>query len=493
MDDMIIDQSRYEQAAVASEAEDVVRLMTIHKAKGLEFPVVFLPDLNAERKGRQSRLLNRTDWRLTYKLRADEDDNAEAPVSWRIARRLEDAEQHREDIRKLYVAVTRHRDHLVFVAADWRTKDGKTFKAKDSYLAMLDEALGIRSAVDAGHEQIPYAGGNYHLAVRRVSPGESPRGRREKFPTEKLTALAGGGEAAAKALEKDTAKAGPSALVGPLDAAAGRAELAVTALSDFELCPMLYHCRHELRIPALPAGAAMQADADDRRDKTPATDPLAFGTAVHRCMELLDFASPQPADVLARAAVGDIATDAPVDADALADQLAPMLESFLRHELMAELRTATKVYRELDFVMALGATSLRGQIDLAYEDAGGAWHVVDYKSDRLSADEAAEHSQRYELQLLLYAAAAARRLPEPPADAKLFFLRPATVYTFGTRLERLAAAEARAEKLARALIQSRRAGKFARNESPRCRFCPYASLCLPDRHMCYKIEISSGE
>ncbi|MCK5558830.1 MAG: UvrD-helicase domain-containing protein, partial [Candidatus Hydrogenedentes bacterium] len=42
MNEQILNESRYEQAATAGESEDVVRLMTIHKAKGLEFPVVFI-------------------------------------------------------------------------------------------------------------------------------------------------------------------------------------------------------------------------------------------------------------------------------------------------------------------------------------------------------------------------------------------------------------------------------------------------------------------
>ncbi len=48
---------RFEQAAVLGEDEDVVRLMTIHKAKGLEFPVVFIPDLNRGRKNVRERLI----------------------------------------------------------------------------------------------------------------------------------------------------------------------------------------------------------------------------------------------------------------------------------------------------------------------------------------------------------------------------------------------------------------------------------------------------
>jgi len=42
--------------------------MTIHKAKGLEFPVVFVPDLNAARRGPRGTVLNRADWGLTLKL-----------------------------------------------------------------------------------------------------------------------------------------------------------------------------------------------------------------------------------------------------------------------------------------------------------------------------------------------------------------------------------------------------------------------------------------
>ncbi|MGB2824504.1 MAG: UvrD-helicase domain-containing protein, partial [Phycisphaerae bacterium] len=154
----VVSESRYEQAAVAGEQEDVVRVMTIHKAKGLEFPVVVIPDLNAGRRGHGGGLLIRRDWALTYKHVPGGDDEADedGPLSYRLAKRLEDAEELSEDIRRLYVAATRHRDHLVFVGADWRRRDGGLHDS-GSYIARMDELLGITDALERGQEEIPYA------------------------------------------------------------------------------------------------------------------------------------------------------------------------------------------------------------------------------------------------------------------------------------------------------------------------------------------------
>ena len=52
--DLVQTQPREEQAATQPEQADVVRLMSIHQAKGLEFPVVFVPDLAARGGGSHS-------------------------------------------------------------------------------------------------------------------------------------------------------------------------------------------------------------------------------------------------------------------------------------------------------------------------------------------------------------------------------------------------------------------------------------------------------
>ncbi|MCK4602818.1 MAG: PD-(D/E)XK nuclease family protein, partial [Phycisphaerae bacterium] len=162
----------------------------------------------------------------------------------------------------------------------------------------------------------------------------------------------------------------------------------------------------------------------------------------------------------------------------IAGELESMFKMFRSHPLWSELTEAAQVLRELDFVMTCPPGKLRGQIDLIYEDRAGAWHIVDYKSDRTDRQDIASHARRYELQMLLYAAAAARYLANPPGEARLYFLRTGATHVFEVSSERLREAEARAGALAERLIVARRSGRFDRAESAACRHCPYQAICL---------------
>ena len=478
MDQRTIDQARFEQAAVVGEADNVVRLMTIHSAKGLEFPIVFLPDLNAKTEPIKETLINRLDFGLTLKhdtrsieekIGSKETDDGLAS-SYLMAKQLEQADQEAEDIRKLYVAATRHEDRLVFVAADWRTQDGR-FQSSNSVISKLDGSLAIGDALDAGLNKVSYCDGQFSAAIRLIIPSRPKKQAAKKTPGQvALSNASNSVELAKKILSLSKPGVKEPKLLGPLDESAGKVELAATALSDFAFCPMLYRWRHELRVPGQPGSQP------DKPAPSPAPlDAATMGTIFHKCMELLDLTQPPDSQLLVRRVLGEMDLDSYVDPAPIAGLLGPMLVTFYDHELCRRIQGATKQFRELDFIYQAGRAVIRGQIDLLFQNPDGRWCIVDYKSDRITAEAAPDRAQRYSIQMQLYANAAGKYLETKPPETQLYFLRPGIcqpVELTGDKGEVDSIAQIASE-----LIAARGTNSFTRCDGDHCSYCPYSRLC----------------
>jgi ATP-dependent helicase/nuclease subunit A len=115
--DSLRDESDLGPPPVVSEGEDVVRIMTIHHSKGLEFPVVFLPDLGKKINLQDcsgSILIDR-DAYLGMDV-VDESRQVRYPslASTLVSNRLR-RQSMAEELRVLYVAMTRAKEHLVLI------------------------------------------------------------------------------------------------------------------------------------------------------------------------------------------------------------------------------------------------------------------------------------------------------------------------------------------------------------------------------------------
>jgi len=471
----VMNEARHEQANVSEEAGNVVRLMTVHKAKGLEFPVVIIPDINASRKGSNASLLNNPDWGLTVKIKDDRNDGSDdKPLFYRLAEAREKSLEAEEFIRQMYVAVTRHRDHLVIVGANWRTTKGR-FREAGSFLTKLDEVLGLSDVLESGKDEFQYDQDRHRAVVRSVRP--SPPVAEGLNPTigKKIVSAAANAGEIASGIARVATGAQELPLVGRIPSDVGKARLSVTALCDFQRCQMLYKWRHQLLTPPM-------RTTGKEHGATPTPDPATVGTIYHRCMELLDFENPQPASALVIEAMDELAPQWKSRVGDLSADFEEMLACFRKHELCDRISHAKQTLRELEFVTQTDWGTLTGKIDLLFEDREGAWHIVDYKSDRVTEDELTHHASLYELQMLCYAGAAESCLGQPPESAELYFLRPGRSHSFRTTHSAIKDWARKATELGGRLITARRTDNYEKEMDENCRWCPFRCLCEKGLH-----------
>ena len=123
------------EGEAASEAEGSVRLMTIHKAKGLEFPIVVLAD--AARRPNPGREVA---FRLGEAWTVSPDKLEGTSLAFRLAHAQDALQNEAEEKRLLYVALTRAQEKLI-INGHVRIKEGQAFT--DGWLDALLAAGGI--------------------------------------------------------------------------------------------------------------------------------------------------------------------------------------------------------------------------------------------------------------------------------------------------------------------------------------------------------------
>jgi ATP-dependent exoDNAse (exonuclease V) beta subunit len=464
-------------APVEGVEPDAVRLMTIHAAKGLEFPVVCVADLGRLPSSRMPDLLvdgDRVGLRL---MRLDGQTSSPALDYQELCAERRGREAEEED-RIAYVAMTRARERLLLSGAvkfeRWpRPGPGA------APISWLGPALAKDLA------QLVAAGGTHDLAL---APGRAPNVRLHLNSAGAPTALPATPIAQPAPITPSGASAGngdglAQETPGREDRARTRARgsereklaaLSYSSLTELERCGYRYYLQRVLGLPedrsaarTAPAPAGLEA--------------RARGTLVHRLMELLDFTDPRAPT---ERDVDDVAGELGLRVGAQErGELAALVAAACRADPAARVAGAVAVHREHPFAFSLGEGQplITGVIDLVATEPDGSRLVLDYKSDRVApeADLAGLVEREYAIQRLLYALAVLREGALAVEIVHWFLEREEWAAARYTAADRVVLEEQLAQRIARA-----RERRFAVSDLPHrglCLTCPgRAGLCSWD-------------
>jgi ATP-dependent exoDNAse (exonuclease V) beta subunit len=450
-------EARETDAPVELGDVKAVRLMSIHAAKGLEFPVVCVADLGRQRPGDGDEDLLVAEGEVGLRL-VGLDGSSEKALAYERLRDRARERAAREEERVMYVALTRAEERLIVsggVTLDHWPQEGP----KASPLAWLGPALlgGDLTALPDDGEPIADIeigdGGWVRCAVNR--PETVGRVLRDESLAPAGASLPVAAPPPPRPLQAE-----------PASAAEAVRSLSYSRLAAWKQCGYRFYLQRVLGLPDEPGevrqdGAAGGTDFDAR----------TRGSLVHALLEHDD------ADLAAL--VEGWGLDA-LSAEQTADVLR-LTAAFTRSPLARRIARARTVHREHGFTVALGDTLLTGIVDVLAHERGGAQLVVDYKTDALpETDLAAYVEERYGVQRRVYALAALRGGAARAEVAYAFLERPEE--PVAERFERGDADRLEAELLA--LARGLLAGEYPVTPTPHrelCLTCPgRRALCSYD-------------
>ncbi|NIA20920.1 MAG: UvrD-helicase domain-containing protein [Anaerolineaceae bacterium] len=445
------------EAPLAEEGSDAVLLMTVHRAKGLEFPYVILADSGAARRtGGAGRAFHISESLGLAPRKPDRQRDEFEPAAYTLMKHREARAESEEFKRLFYVAATRARQRLILSGS--QRIDG------DSWLDYAGRMLGVDLAgAECGQQTVEAApGAKVMVDVAEVEPLRKGAVARRG----KVAALFADGELNVAALEALTSEAANAKFLGrlrdqvaPVPEGGATVTVSATSLADYARCPALFYLKHVL---------GLKAPRSDGCGGSPGgPDAAAVGTIVHECLEGMDRMSCEVPQETIERLVGRHCRIRPSERPSAIERVVALTTQLRSMPLAAELASAKKALREVPFVIDLKGVTVSGKIDLLYKDAGGQWTLVDYKTDRIGPEDVAKHALGHRYQLRVYIEAAENFLGVNLDRAFLAFLNPGILQNM--------LGEARAVELL-PLVEGIHNRCFA-PLSPCSRPCPFAEAC----------------
>lgn len=442
---------------------DVVRMMTVHAAKGLEFPVVVLPELGHRFKaGRMSPVFFHKKLGFGHKAPVAESGWEDTSLTKRI-REAEKKEEISELKRLFYVALTRAGDYLLLAGSPTKKNIAEGIDEAGSWLEWLRQVI---PGLTGEEEEVNFAGGRIKVTRWDASKLPSLPGQEENsgsqlsagihaaraggYPKEIASATGGEGET----VNSETAAALPEA-TPEVEVKRGAARrVAVSPLLTFMRCPRRFYWEHRLgtdgtylSLPEIPStdgvfrgtsslgdGGIQGSPAPPRKNEgnqgseerllSPATGArrrtgicqgVLLGNAFHRLVAGPGYGYKWKREEWEKY----FSVLPPEEQGETLAALETMRRNYLRSPFFPP--EGVNVYNEYPFLLGLKGVMIKGTIDRILIRPDGRIQVIDFKTNQKIPGE--RLLKEYVMQISLYSLAVREIFGRLPDENWIYFVR----------------------------------------------------------------------
>ncbi|HUT63856.1 MAG TPA: UvrD-helicase domain-containing protein, partial [Anaerolineae bacterium] len=422
--------------------DDAVNIITIHKAKGMEYKVVFLADVTSTTQRDSHSFIFDRDLGIGFSIR-DACGKPTRTIASNLAQDIEHKKEIAESKRLFYVGCTRAENHLIISGGNPPKTPDLTYE-KSNWMGWIHTALAL-SHEGAMSPEYPENLFTYrHISVldtpHRISPADywknvihvSKQPPSIKHPE----------------IEHLITPVKETILSGKPD------HLSPTQIQDYFRCPALYLYKHVYDIQGLHSGKHDSGFGEQ------------YGSFAHRVLERWDFSSLDDQMNLVDTLGGNKVSQV------WKEKFKNELLTFTGSDLYQDIRNAREIFKEEPFAFIEEDVLIRGSIDLLYRK-GDNLCIVDYKTEHIQANEVEAVSEEFRLQLGIYGLAVYRAEYQLPEKLVIYFLTPGVSYEIPCTHHLFEEISAEVSNV----IMAVSAGKFSPKQSDGCLSCPYIALC----------------
>ena len=417
-------QEEMGEVNIAGEEENVVRIMTIHKSKGLEFPVAILLGMGKKMGGRDTGFLT---IHPQLGIGAKIVDNGKHTVKDTIFRKLLKHQNEKEDLgeelRVLYVAMTRAKEKLILIGSAKEVKEqSQSYLFRSKMQSFLDMVLpAVLEEPDWFRLQLLEPEELVGPAVTEAVQNRIEAEALYNFDTSMLYH----GKLREILEEMDESAEEEKE---PLPVKVSVSDLKVKSMEEMELKDFTV-LTHEEEDEEMPIPSFMQETQEERGKHQGA----AYGTIWHQVMATMDFSHTDSVEDIEEEITRLVQTGRLRQEERNVLNGKRLLRFFESPLGMAMKKADAEgtLHREQPFVMGKPACEIfpersekddiliQGIIDGYYETEKGIV-LMDYKTDSLKPGEEQELIRRYETQMILYKKALENMLHKPVVDCILY-------------------------------------------------------------------------